>query len=134
MAVVSRVKEGTVLANCLAADDVGDCVYVTAPPVGDYVQVSRVDPTDVNAKHSIGIITVKIDATTCMVRLSGIMRDVYTGMTSGERYWIGADSKLTDVKPAPAPSDVFHLQIMGVALGDEELLLNPQTPVVLRGT
>ena len=108
---------------------------ITGNQVNGYVQVTSVDPTDPNEDQAVGVIVDKIDATTCWLIMWGRMRDVYTGLVPGQRYWVGSDSKLTDVRPSPAPSGgTYNLQLMGVAIDDEELMLNPQMPTVLRGT
>ena len=135
MAVVPHKRGNLAIGNCLASDEVGDCVRVTGDQVGGRVQVTSMDPTNPTEDQAIGIIIDKINATTCMVIFQGTMRDVYTGLVPGKRYWVGSDAKLTDVLPSPAPAGgVYHLQLMGVAMDDEELLLNPQMPTMLRGT
>lgn len=136
MAVVARKKREFSLGNCLASDEVGDCVRVTGAEVAGRVQVTKVDPTVPDTDQAVGIIVDKIDTTTCIVMLNGMMRDVYTGLVPGKRYWIGSDSKLTDVRPSPDPGvgSYYYLQLMGVAMDDEVLRLDPQLPMVLRGT
>ena len=135
MAVVARANAGYALGDCLSADEVGDCVRVTGAQVDGRVQVTSVDPTNPGEDQAVGIIVDKIDSTTCVLVFQGRMRDVYTGLVPGKRYWVGPDAKLTDVRPSPAPAGgTYHLQLMGVALDDEELMLDPQMPTILRGT
>ena len=89
--------------NCLATDDVQDCVRITGPKVSNRFQVTKVAP------------------------------DVLGEDQAGKRYWIGADSKLTTSIGVPAVGGVFHLQFMGVATSDDEILIDPHVPVKRRG-
>lgn len=135
MAVVSRVQENLNVGNCLASDEEGNCVRVTGNQVNGLDQVTSVDPTNPAEDQAVGVIIEKIDPTTCLLIFQGRMRDVYTGLIPGKRYWVGSDAKLTEVRPSPAlAGGTYNLQLMGVALDNEELLLNPQTPIVLKGT
>jgi hypothetical protein len=58
---------------------------------------------------------------------------VYTALTPGSRYFVGSDGRLTALPPTPAPSSSMFVQLMGVALNTDELLLNPHIPMLRHG-
>lgn len=120
-------------ANCLATDDVLDCVRITGPKVASRYQVTKFDPTNSGEDQAVGIIVRKLDPTTCIVQFSGPLKDVYTGLTSGKRYWVGTDSRLTLTVGTPGVGGVFYLQLMGVATDSDEILVDPHMPMKRRG-
>jgi len=141
MAVVAKVNAASVprserilgRANCLATDDVGDCVRITGTKVGNRFQVTKVDPANSGEDQAVGIIVRKDDPTNCIVQFHGPMRGVYTGLTPGKRYWVGSDSRLTLTIGTPAVGGIFYLQFMGVATDDQEVLVDPHVPTKRRG-
>lgn len=119
--------------DCLATDDVKDCVRITGPKVLNRYQVTKMDPTVSGEDQAVAVIIKKYSPTDCIMQFHGPLRDVYTGLTPGKRYWIGTDSRLTTAVGVPAVGGVFYLQFMGVATSDDEILIDPHVPVKKRG-
>jgi len=130
---IPRAEKVLRRAQCSAAEAVGDCVRISGSKIGSLYQVRKMDPTVAGTDQAVGIVTKKYDATTCRVQLWGPMPDVYGSLVPGQRYWVDVDSTLTPVRPSPAPGGVLYLQMMGVALDDDELLVDPHMPMVMRG-
>jgi hypothetical protein len=105
-------------ANCLAADVVGNTVYITGDKVGKYYQVSTTDPTDPAKMPAVGIIIQKDSATECIVAPFGEITDIYTGFTPGESLYVGADSRPTHTPPSPGVQ-----QYLGEAWASDVLFL-----------
>lgn len=121
-------------ALCTASEGIGDCVRISGPKSGTLYQVREMNPQNPGEDQAIGIVTDKSDPTHCTVITRGLMAGIYTGLVPGDRYFIDPSSQLTNVRPSPTPAGgTYYLQVMGVALDTEELLVNPETPVVMRG-
>lgn len=103
-------------ADCLAADSVGDFVYITGTPVSGFYQVTQVDITDPSAMPAVGVIVEKSTSTRCFVQTEGLF--FTSGLTPQARYWVGADSQIS---PSPPVSDIA--QVIGIALSDTDLKL-----------
>lgn len=109
-------------ANCLATDDIGDCVYIRADRSGKYYQVGVCDPSDPDKMPAVGIISSKSSATECIVQPFGEVDGTYTGLTPGDSMYVGADGRPTHTPPSPGiqqyigeawASDVLFLWIGG---------------------
>ena len=131
MAVTARKNPNLEVATCQTTDAVQDCVVISGPKVGGLRPVTKVDPTDVASEQAVGIITKKYDSTTCEVQLFGPMIGVYSSLTPGKRYWVDGNARLTETRPSPSVGGTFNLQLMGVALASDELMVNPHMPTVL---
>lgn len=123
-ATVPRAEKILRRATCPASIVVRDCVYVSGPMVGVLLQVALAAPLVV-ASPAVGIVTRKYDATTCLVQLDGPMPGIYSGLTPGAPYYVGADGRLNATPPA-VPAQV---QQMGVALDDDVFLIHRQSAV-----
>jgi hypothetical protein len=88
-------------ANCLAADVVGNTVYITGDKVGKYYQVATTDPLTPAKMPAMGIIIQKGSPTQCIVAPFGEIEGIYTGFTAGEALYVGLDSRPTHAKPDP---------------------------------
>lgn len=102
-------------ADCLAGDVVGDFVSVTGAPVGGFFQTTKTDISLNETTPTVGVIVSKETSTRCLVQSFGVY--ITTGLTTGARYWVGSDSRLTAVRPAGVAQSV------GAALSPTELLL-----------
>jgi hypothetical protein len=118
-------------AFCLATDAVGDTVYIADAKVGDFYQVAKADIDDLAKMPGFGIIIHKSTSTQCIVQTSGIVRNVYTGLTPGKPLFIGTDGRLTETVTTHNPTGPRVLQVMGLALGASDLLLNVESPIIL---
>lgn len=116
------------LANCLAADLVGDFVYTTGPKVGSLYQVSRVD-IDVQAKMpAVGTIISKTSATECEVQFNALLQGVYSGLTPGARIFIGTDGRPAHTLDRPLTGRRW-LQSVGVAVSATDITLHLMEPI-----
>ncbi len=116
-------------AICVATDPIGACVSVSSDKIGNKYVVSLTDVFVDMADQSVGVIIRKDSPTDCVVQFMGPVIGVYTGLVPGRRYYVGVGSLLAAMAPVPAFSGVAYVQVMGVATGANELLLNPQTPI-----
>lgn len=114
----------TFLADCLATDAIGDCVYATADPIGGIYQVTKCNPYTLETLPSIGIIRSKTTDTRCEVQYSGEMAGVYGSLDLSKPLFIGFDGGLTQVVPAPNGGPVW-VQQMGKPLGQTIVLIRP---------
>ena len=114
-------------ANCLASDSVGNCVVITGSKIGDYYQVETMDPVLDGTDQAVAVITEKSSPTECVIQFHGLLSGVYSGLTAGKRLYVGIDGQLTHTPPSPA-GGVLYLQLMGVAIDDEEVMLDPHVP------
>jgi hypothetical protein len=89
-------------ANCLSSDVVGNAVYMTGPVVGDLYQVETVD-----------------------ISQSRIISGIYSGMDVNKSQFIDSDGSLVGTPPTPPPGSVYLWQVMGRAISDDILYLDP---------
>jgi hypothetical protein len=120
-------------AFCTIAEQVGDCVINSGPKIGTIYTVSKMIPTVDGMSQAVGIITKKYDSTTCRVQLLGPLKGVVSGLVPGKRCWVGKDSKITQDMPSLDTDEILYLQVIGTASDFDEMVLNPQIPIVLRG-
>lgn len=108
-------------ATCASSDVVGDLVRVTAP----LKVVSRVSITDVLTMPAIGVIIQKPSSTSAVVQCTGLIQGVYTGLTPGGMYFVGSNGRPTISVPTPGVGTSVFLQLIGVAVDADVLLLAP---------
>ena len=133
VASIPRSQKILCRANCLSSDAVGHCVCITGSKTGSVYAVTKMDPRLSGTNQAVGIITKKYSSTLCRFQLFGPLIGVYSSLVPGKRYWIDGDSTITPIRPSPLPGGVLYLQLMGVALDDDELLIHPNMPTILRG-
>lgn len=121
-------------ANCQATDAVGNAVRITGDIVGDKYQVTKVNIDSIPTMPAIGIIIDKPSptSTSCIVQVSGVVRNIYTGMTYHKRLFIDTNGKLIEGPPARPTTGFRAAQVMGVVLDADALLLNVESPIILR--
>lgn len=118
-------------AECTAAESVGDFVCISDDPPNGYDIVAKADPSDFNKMPAVGVIINKTSPTKCLVQWYGETPDIFTGLASGEYYFVGSDSKVSDVPPAPTVTPLFS-QWMGVATAPTRLYVRPNDHMVRR--
>ena len=122
-------------ATCDASVSVGDVVSTTAPDIGGVWRVEVTDPEAATFRAAIGIVKRKPTATTCIVQASGVL-NVLTGLTTGQFYYAGTDSKIAAIGDANFPQPATGVrrvqQLIGIAASDDQLLVLPSTPTVPR--
>lgn len=117
-------------ANCLAADSVGNCVYVSGDVAG-VTQVTTVDPIDHSKMPAIGIITSKESPTDCIVQLFGELAPGGS-FTPGKRVFVGNAGTLSHSIPTPGVGGFGEIQSMGIAIAVSKILLMPEHSVLRR--
>lgn len=126
----SRVADVRV-ADCTPAEVVGDFVYISSPKVADRDQVRKADPSDYDKLPAVGVIISKPSSTTCLVQWMGETPAIFSGLSAGELYFLGADAKLAEVPPAPVSKDMF-VQVVAVALSEDRAYVRPEGNLTLR--
>lgn len=121
------------VADCTAAEAIGDFVYVSGPKILNRDQVRKVDPTDTNydKKAAVGVITSKSTVTTCVVQWMGETPAVLTGLTPGRPCFVGTNAKATNVPPTPVSSGVF-VHSIGQATASDRMYVRPSSPPIKR--
>lgn len=118
-----------VRCNCQPGNLVGDLVRVYGPRVSSLYRVDRADPTSYATMPMWGALTEKESPTVCKVQGSGIVEDLWTGLTPGRTYFVGLDGRPSAVPPIG--SGVF-VQRIGVALDVNAMRLQPEWLLVKR--
>ena len=117
-------------AFCFSTDAVGDFVYIMGNKVGVNYQVTKVDIDTTSKMPAVGVIISKSSPTDCVVQVAGVVRGLYSGLVYNKRQFIGSDSR-----PATAfvrPLSNFRLvQVLGIAISSDEILLRFETPTVI---
>lgn len=121
-----------VTAVCDSADAPGDLVVVAANRSGNDYVVARTDMGQPGAKPAVGCIIAKLSSTRCVVQLEGEVKSVYSGLVPGKPLFVGLNSRPTHIPPSPAPGGQAYLQIVGVALAEDVLLLQVDKSMVVR--
>ena len=119
------------MANCDAADLVGDAVYISADKVGDRYQVRKVDVDDVSDPFkamSMGIINTKTASTECTVRIGGVLEGVYTGLTPGKRLFVGTDARPNHSPFTHPVTGKRIIQKVGYAIASNAIIVSPEEP------
>jgi hypothetical protein len=120
-------------AYCFVTDLVGDFVYIMGDKVGGTYQVSKADIDDVSKMPSVGVIVSKSSASDAVVQVLGLIRGLYSGLTPQKRYFLGADSRPSATYTRPTTG--FRLvQVVGIAVASDELLLGFEKPTVVLPT
>ncbi len=132
MLLVANPTTQDLLASCDPSDSVAAWVYVSGPSSGDIYQVRTADPTDAVKSKAVGVITAKLSTTTCLVRTSGVAA-VFSGLTPGRSYYVGADGLSNLVAPSPDISNpTVWVQAVGRALDATHMTVDPSHDLVVR--
>jgi hypothetical protein len=117
----------------MLTDQVGDVVYIRDRANG-YYKVRKADATLNTKMPAIGVIIKKWNFTDCVVQLYGEIRNLYTGLTPGARYFVSPAGRpvLPTDFPNPGPGDRYRVQTLGVALDVSVLLLVPSVDMLIR--
>lgn len=118
-------------AECTAAESVGDFVCIVDDPPNGVDYVGKADPADFGKMPAVGVIISKSSPTDCLVQWLGETPNIFTGLSSGEVYFVGEDSKIADVPPIPTTVPLFA-QYMGVATAPTRLYLRPNDQMTRR--
>lgn len=109
--------------DCLAGDDVGNCVYIRGDKNQEKWKVETADPT-VDAKMpAIGVLISKSSSTVGVIQLFGAC-DLFTDMTPGQVILVGQNGTLLDEVPSITAGQYFWAQQIGVAVASDILLLS----------
>lgn len=118
-------------AECTAAESVGDFVCISDNPPNGHDMVGRADPANFTKMPAVGVIISKSIPTMCLVQWLGETPNIFTGLSSGEVYFVGEDARVAEVPPVPTTVPLFT-QFMGVATAPTRLYLRPNDHMVRR--
>lgn len=118
-------------AECTAAEGVGDFVCIVADPPNGVDYVGKADPADFTKMPAVGVIISKSSPTECLVQWFGETPNIFTGLASGEGYFVGVDSKVAGDPPTPTTVPLFT-QWVGVATAPTRLYIRPNDHMVRR--
>jgi len=125
-----RVKDVRA-AECTVAESIGDFVCIADDPPNGLDVVAKADPADFNKMPAVGVVISKSDSTHCLVQWLGETPNIFTGLASGEVYFVGADARIAEDPPVPTSVPLFT-QFMGVATAPTRLYLRPNDHMVRR--
>jgi hypothetical protein len=129
MTAADITTDRTLTAVCLDTDAPGMCVSAT--PAG----VARMTPLITGlVSPAIGVITRKLASTLCTVLVFGEVEVAAATLQPGRPCWVGIDGYPTSTRPVPAPGERIATQVLGVALSDRRLLVDPERrPIIATG-
>jgi hypothetical protein len=108
---------------CLASDNVGDVVCINGETVDGILQVTRADISNPLKVPAIGVITSKSSLILCTVTRYGVIQ---ASLTSPQGLcFVGEDGRPTITRPSPSAGGSLFIQVLGAALGTNQVLLNP---------
>lgn len=123
----------TAPAICGPTDSVGDLVYISGPKSGNDFMVSKVDNKDGSKMAAIAVIVSKSTPTNANIRFSGELKDVFTGLIPGKRYFVGNTGQPVATVPTPgSPTERLYVQCVGVATNTDTLRLDFDTSIIIR--
>jgi hypothetical protein len=106
--------------TCPASATAGDIVYFTS-----YTDVAFANPASAAAMPARGIVMEKPAADRATVLLRGFVEGIYTGLVPGESYIVGPNHRPYNQIPTSPSGATFCRQIIGFALSESVLFLNP---------
>ena len=111
-------------AECTVAESVGDFVCIVDDPPNGYALVGKADPANYDRLPAVGVVIGKSTPTECLVQWIGETPNIFSGLASGEVYFLGDDSKPVDVPPVPVGVPMFA-QSVAVATAPTRLYVKP---------
>ena len=121
----------SIRANCLTADAVGNCVYVTGDLISGLHQVTTCDPTDFAKMPAVGVIVSKDTDTLCTVLVLGEIEGL-TGLSVRKVVFVGLDGKIASAPPPPPVGGFVFIQHLGSVTDGQRVLLNPNFHMIKR--
>lgn len=119
----SRIVEVR-LSQCTADEAVGDLVKLVGKTGEGKDIVSKADPTQ--TKPAVGVIVSKPSDTSCLTQWVGETPAVFAGLSVGDIYFLGADSKLSSAPPDPPVGATIFSQIVAVATAADRVYMKPE--------
>ena len=115
-------------ASCGAAVGVGEVIYLTGNIVGGLPEVDTVN-IDANGENpGIGVVLKKRTTTICIIQVSGIIRNIYSGLTPGEFLFVAPGGSITGSTPSAPSAGRRAIQHVGSVLQTGEVLLDIRDP------
>ena len=135
MAIVGRfgqVSDVATIADafCDSGNIVGEWVYINT--AGDPDTVRPANPSDYDKMPAIGVIISKSSATVCKVQWRGRTEAIFSGLTVGRIYFLGADSQLASTPPTPGTGDYAYVQPVCIATSATTVDVQPDISLVKR--
>jgi len=118
-------------ADCTSAEAVGDFVRISGSQVSNRDQVRKADPADYSKLPAVGVVISKSTTTSCLVQWMGETPEIFSGLSAGNLYFLGTDSKIANTPPAPIGRDMF-IQTVAVAVSSKKVYIRPSNNVYRR--
>lgn len=119
------------MAECSVSEAVTDLVCIAGDPPNGYDMVTKADPSNYDKLPAVGVIIEKTAADRCLVMWRGETPEIFTGLESGEIYFLGTDAKLADVPPVPITVPLFA-QPVAVATAPTRAYIKPDNSLTKR--
>lgn len=118
-------------ATCTSAEAVGDLVVVT----GTLKKVSRATMALLASTPVVGVVISKASSTTAVVQVGGVVRNIYSGLTPGATYFVGADGRPSSTLPTGTLGTELYVQHIGTAIDSTTLAFQPKNDIyTIHGT
>ena len=119
-----RTDTEDVQVACLSSDSVGDpvCIRDEMTVTGRW-RVEKADALSRDKMPAVGVIVSKTTPTTGIVRIVGPIDGMYSGMTVGEKVFIGKGGGIIQPAPIPLEGESVRMQRFGLVLSPNVLWL-----------
>lgn len=118
-------------AECTADESVGDFVCIADDPPNGHDLVVKADPADYNKMPAVGVVISKSSPTMCRVQWFGETPNIFTGLSSGEVYFLGTNARASDLPPIPTTIPLFQ-QSIAVATAPTRLYIDTNNNLTKR--
>lgn len=119
----AATQPGVYSAACPSLMAVGD---LARPVASTETAVDFIDVNDLTQMPAIGVVTQKPSPTTAVVQTSGIVTGVFSGLSPGQRYFSGKNSRpALAAALIPAPGELLFHQPIGLAIDYSIMLMTP---------
>lgn len=116
---------GYVSVACLITDVVGSPVTIRDEPINGKWRVQTADPSDISKMPAVGVLISKSTPTVGVAKVQGTC-DVFTGLTPGVNYMVGAGGTVIETVPGGS----YWGQHVGVAVSPTTLMLNGNSNMI----
>lgn len=118
-------------SECTSSEGVGDFVCIVDDPPNGVDLVGKADPADFDKMPAVGVIISKSTPTDCLVQWMGETPNIFSSLSSGEIYFLGADSKIAETPPIPGATKMF-VQPVAVATAPTRVYVKAETNLARR--
>ena len=118
---------------CLSTDNVSEVMYIRdVPTVTGRWRVSKAQPIDPLMMPGVGVLISKTTPTAGIVRLTGDVEGIFSGLDVSKKYFVGDDGALVNPAPEPLPLSSVLVQRIGFPVASDILRLTGEQWMVMR--